>query len=181
MQFLMVAVLDGSATLPMSMNSVLILAGADCFGVSLVTASRGKFAHLEHATTDANRSPGNSRTRHALLTAIQDYAAICSTPDRLCTADAGTRSRPHTRPASPPPSPTCRPRPAWRGLPCLDIIQRPQSRSATCSGLRLRPLQTDACFDMPYRDLDTSTRLRRRSNSASTDLTSSNGSHTRIR
>jgi hypothetical protein len=73
MQFLMVTVLDGSAKLPMLMNSVLLVAGADCFGVSLVTASRGKFAHLENATTGANRSP-----------AIAELATL----SRLCTADA---------------------------------------------------------------------------------------------
>jgi hypothetical protein len=56
MQFLMVTVLDGSAKLPVLMNSVLILAGADCFGVSLVTASCG------HSRTTNMRRP----TRTAL-------------------------------------------------------------------------------------------------------------------
>jgi hypothetical protein len=40
-------------------------AGADTLGIRLVAISRGELVHLERATTDENRSPGNGSIHHA--------------------------------------------------------------------------------------------------------------------
>jgi hypothetical protein len=139
--------LDGSAKLPVLMNSVLILAGADCFGVSLVTASCG-----HSRTTNMRRPTRTALPAIAELTTLSLASRHSGLRGHLLDPRSTDRQMQVQGRGRTPDLLRHLPRrhvargQHGAGYPDLDIIQRPQSRSATCSGLRLRPLQTDACL-----------------------------------